>query len=187
MLRLCPNQNRIGVEKREEIGWYVAKTYRREKEIRDLLTRMGVEHFVPFHQVVKEVAGKKKKVEEPFVSGFIFVRGDAKSCISLVNDYGCPMRYLRTYSTRSLLRVPDKQMEDFIYLVNNHGNEIELQPHDLKRGDRVRVVAGSFAGIEGELIRIAGHRRVVVRLENLFSIATVFIPSGYLEKIETQL
>ena len=45
----------------------------------------------------------------------------------------------------------------------------------------------TFAGIEGELIRIAGHRRVVVRLENLFSIATVFIPSGYLEKIETQL
>ena len=54
---------------------------------------------------------------------------------------------------------------------------------DLKRGDRVRVVAGTFAGIEGELIRIAGHRRVVVRLENLFSIATVFIPGGYLEKI----
>ena len=144
---------------------------------------MGIEHFVPFHQVVKEINGKRKKVEEPFVNGLIFVRGNKKSCIELINEYGYPMRYLRDFSTRSLLRVPDKQMEDFIYLVARHENEIELFPHDLKRGDRVRVVAGTFAGIEGELIRIAGHRRVVVRLENLFSIATVFIPGGYLEKI----
>ena len=113
----------------DSIGWYVAKTYRQERKIKDLLARMGIEHFVPFHQVVKEINGKRKKVEE------------------------------------------------------RHENEIELFPHDLKRGDRVRVVAGTFAGIEGELIRIAGHRRVVVRLENLFSIATVFIPGGYLEKI----
>ena len=117
------------------------------------------------------------------MNGLIFVRGNKKSCIELINEYGYPMRYLREFSTRSLLRVPDKQMEDFIYLVDRHENEIELFPHDLKRGDRVRVVAGTFAGIEGELIRIAGHRRVVVRLENLFSIATVFIPGGYLEKI----
>ncbi len=166
-----------------EIGWYVAKTYRQERKIGDMLTCMGIEHFVPFHQIVKEIGGKKRKTEVPFVSGLIFVRGDVKGCISLVNDYGYPMRYLRTYSTRSLLRVPDKQMEDFIYLVNNHENEIELQPYELKRGDRVRVIAGSFAGIEGELVRIAGHRRVVVRLKNLFSIATVYIPSRYLEKI----
>ena len=167
----------------DSIGWYVAKTYRQERKIKDLLARMGVEHFVPFHQVVKEINGKRKKVEEPFVNGLIFVRGNKKSCIELINEYGYPMRYLRDFSTRSLLRVPDKQLEDFIYLVDRHENEIELFPHDLKRGDRVRVVAGTFAGIEGELIRIAGHRRVVVRLENLFSIATVFIPGGYLEKI----
>ena len=166
----------------DSIGWYVAKTYRQERKIKDLLARMGIEHFVTFHQVVK-INGKRKKVEEPFVNGLIFVRGNKKSCIELINEYGYPMRYLRDFSTRSLLRVPDKQMEDFIYLVDRHENEIELFPHDLKRGDRVRVVAGTFAGIEGELIRIAGHRRVVVRLENLFSIATVFIPGGYLEKI----
>ena len=98
----------------DSIGWYVAKTYRQERKIKDLLARMGIEHFVPFHQVVKEINGKRKKVEEPFVNGLIFVRGNKKSCIELINEYGYPMRYLRDFSTRSLLRVPDKQMEDFI-------------------------------------------------------------------------
>ena len=144
---------------------------------------MGIRHFVPFHEVIKEIGGKRKKVEIPFVSGLIFVYGHAKDCISLVNDYGYPMRYVRDFSSRSLLQIPDKQMEDFIYLVEHHENEIEILPHDLRRGDRVRVIAGSFAGIEGELLRIAGHRRVIVRFENLFTIATVYIPGSYLEKI----
>lgn len=164
-------------------GWYVAKTYRQERKIKELLTRMGVKHFVPFCKTVKEIGGKRKKVEVPFINGLIFVYGEPRNCISLVNDYGYPMRYLRDFSSRSLLRVPGKQMEDFIYLVEQHENEIEILPHDLRRGDRVRVVAGSFAGIEGELVRIAGHRRVVVRLDNLFTIATVYIPGSYLEKI----
>lgn len=166
-----------------EEGWYVAKTYRQERKIKELLTRMGIEHFVPFHEVVKEIGGKRKKVEEPFISGLIFVHGRAKECISLINDYGYPMRYIRDFSDRSLLQIPDKQMKNFIYLVERHENEIEVLPHDLRRGDRVRVVAGSFTGIEGELVRIAGHRRVVVRLDNLFAIATVYIPGSYLEKI----
>lgn len=168
----------------EEEGWYVAKTYRQERKIKELLTRMGVKHFVPFHETVKEIGGKRKKVEVPFISGLIFVHGCKKECISLINDYGYPMRYVRDFSSRSLLRVPDKQMEDFIYLVEHHENEIEVLLHDLRRGDRVRVVAGSFAGIEGELVRIAGHRRVVVRIDNLFTVATVYIPGNYLEKID---
>lgn len=164
-------------------GWYVAKTYRHERKIKEMLAQMGVKHFIPFHETVKEIGGKRQKVEVPFISGLIFVYGSTKNCISLVNDYGYPMRYVRDFSSRSLLRVPDKQMADFIYLVEHHENEIEVLPHDLRQGDRVRVVAGSFAGIEGELMRIAGHRRVVVRLDNLFSIATVYIPGSYLEKI----
>ena len=47
----------------DSIGWYVAKTYRQERKIKDLLARMGIEHFVPFHQVVKEINGKRKKVQ----------------------------------------------------------------------------------------------------------------------------
>jgi hypothetical protein len=41
------------------------------------------------------------------------------------------------------------------------------------------------AGIEGELIRIKGHKRVVVRLEGLFSLATTYIPSSFLERLSS--
>ena len=57
--------------------------------------------------------------------------------------------------------------------------------HRLKRGDKVRIIKGDFAGIEGELIRMRGHKRVVVRLENVAALATTYIPASFLERIET--
>jgi transcription antitermination factor NusG len=54
----------------------------------------------------------------------------------------------------------------------------------MKPGERVRVIKGEFEGIEGELIRIRGHKRVVVRIEGLFSVATgSYIAKECLEKI----
>ena len=54
----------------------------------------------------------------------------------------------------------------------------------LNRGDRVRVIKGPLSGLEGELVRLKGHKRVVVRLDGVASIATSYIPSSFLEKIE---
>jgi hypothetical protein len=45
------------------------------------------------------------------------------------------------------------------------------------------VIGGEFAGIEGELYRIRGHKRVVVKLRGVASMATTYIPKEYLEKI----
>ena len=55
---------------------------------------------------------------------------------------------------------------------------------DLKQGDRVRVVKGPLAGLEGELIRVRGHKRVVIRIEGVASIATTYIPGSHLERIK---
>ncbi|MFQ8804228.1 MAG: hypothetical protein ACLR1G_09415 [Alistipes indistinctus] len=47
----------------------------------------------------------------------------------------------------------------------------------------MRVTEGQFKGIEGELIRIKGHKRVVIRLQDVAALATVYIPGNFLEKI----
>jgi transcription antitermination factor NusG len=57
-------------------------------------------------------------------------------------------------------------------------------PEDLQGGERVRIIKGEFAGIEGELYRIKGHKRVVVRLEGLASVALGnYIAKECLERI----
>ena len=75
-------------------------------------------------------------------------------------------------------------MQDFMFLLDFSTEGVEVLNKDLKRGDRVRVIKGSLQGLEGELVRLKGHKRVVVRLEGVASIATSFIPGSFLEKIE---
>lgn len=147
------------------------------------LERLGIEHYIPFRTVIKEKGGKKVKVEKPVIPNLIFIHSDYNTCLSLVNEYKLSMNYLLNLETRQLLVVPDKQMQDFMFLLDFSEDAVQVLNENLRQGDRVRVIKGEFAGIEGELIRIKGHKRVVVRLEGAFSLATTYIPGSYLERI----
>jgi len=165
--------------------WYAAKVkYQTEKRIKSWLDEQTVENFIPFRTVLIERNGRKIKREKPIIPGLLFIRTDYQTACSLPNESRIKMVFLRNIENHQLLIVPDKQMLDFMFLLDFSESAVRIENANLKRGDRVRVVKGDFAGIEGELIRIKGHKRVVVRLEGLFSLATAYIPGAYLEKVE---
>ena len=128
--------------------------------------------------------GVDKLIEVPVIPNLVFIHTTLKTCMSLIQEYAFDMRYLRDRETGNLLIVPDKQMNDFMFLLDFSKEMVEVVNENLKKGDKVRVIKGDFAGIEGELIRVKGHKRVVVRLEGVVSLATAYIPSSFLEKIE---
>lgn len=167
-----------------ELHWYVANTCRQEKKIKQRLDSMGIENFIPFQQIARKIHGVDKLIEVPVIPNLVFIHTTFKSCMSLIQEYAFDMRYLRDRETGNFLIVPDKQMNDFIFLLDFSKEMVEVVNENLKKGDKVRVIKGDFAGIEGELIRVKGHKRVVVRLEGVVSLATAYIPGSFLEKIE---
>ena len=167
-----------------ELHWYVANTCRQEKKIKQRLDSMGIENFIPFQQIARKIHGVDKLIEVPVIPNLVFIHTTLKTCMSLIQEYAFDMRYLRDRETGMLLIVPDKQMNDFMFLLDFSKEMVEVVNENLKKGDKVRVIKGDFAGIEGELIRVKGHKRVVVRLEGVVSLATAYIPGSFLEKIE---
>ena len=167
-----------------ELHWYVANTCRQEKKIKQRLDSMGIENFIPFQQIARKIHGVDKLIEVPVIPNLVFIHTTFKSCMSLIQEYAFDMRYLRDRETGNFLIVPDKQMNDFMFLLDFSKEMVEVVNENLKKGDKVRVIKGEFAGIEGELIRVKGHKRVVVRLEGVVSLATAYIPGSFLEKIE---
>ena len=167
------------------MNWYAAKVkYQTERKVKIWLDKQDVENFIPFRTVLIERNGRKIKREKPVVPGLLFIRTNYQTACTLPFESMVKMVYLRNLESSQLLVVPDKQMQDFMFLLDFSESTVRLENINLRRGDRVRVIKGDFAGIEGELIRIKGHKRVVVRLEGLFSLATTYIPGAYLEKIE---
>ena len=166
------------------LHWYAAYTRRnREFAVKERLDKLGVENFLPTEELVRETPFGRKKAMVPLIHGMIFIRTDKETSFSLLNDYSLRIVYLKDIEGRHSLIIPDKQMADFMFLLDVASKGIEVLNKDLKKGDRVRVVKGPLAGLEGELMRIRVHKRVIISLEGVASIATSYIPGSFLEKI----
>ena len=187
---MCGNDGDIRVEggvslvKGKVLHWYAAYTRRnREFAVKERLDKLGVENFLPTEELVRETPFGRKKAMVPLIHGMIFIRTDKETSFSLLNDYSLRIVYLKDIEGRHSLIIPDKQMADFMFLLDVASKGIEVLNKHVKKGDRVRVVKGPLAGLEGELMRIRGHKRVIIRLEGVASIATSYIPGSFLEKI----
>ena len=154
--------------------WYAARTrFGQELKIRDRLVREGVEHFIP---TLPTESGRK---ERPAVTNLVFLRATKAEALEMANTGAVRMKYIIDCATRTLLVVPDKQMEDF-QRVFEEADEISLEP--LSLGDRVRVTKGPLTGVEGHILEFRGKCYVVVSLlDCLFTKAKV--PRNWLVKI----
>ena len=165
--------------------WYVAYTrVNQELVIKKKLDELGIENFLPREEQVRDTPFGRKTIRVLLIHGMIFIRTDKVTSFSLLNEYSLNIVYLKDIEGRHSLIVPDKQMEDFMFLLDFSAAGIEVLNKDLKRGDRIRVIKGPLVGLEGELVRLRGHKRVVIRLDGVASIATSYIPGSFLEKIE---
>ena len=120
----------------------------------------------------------------PVARGLIVIHATKQSACDIHNVYGVQVFYTKDFSTHSMLVVPDKQMQDFMFLLDFSTGSVEVLNKGIKRGDRVRVIKGPLQGLEGELVRLKNHKRVIIRLDGVASIATSYIPSSFLERIE---
>jgi transcription antitermination factor NusG len=163
--------------KRSSICWYAAQIkYQTEKRIKEYLEQRGIEHYIPV---------QKDKLA---ISRLVFIHADYPTAYSLPIDSGYTFNYINDPVTHKFKIIPDKQMRDFILLQSLPDSIIIIENvENTKTWERVRVIKGEFAGIEGELIRIKGHKRVVIRIDGLCSLATSYIPKEYLEKVEMQI
>ena len=167
-----------------KLNWYAAYTrVKQELLIKKKLDELGIENYLPQEEQVRETPLGRKKIRVVLIHGLIFVRTDKATSFSLLNDYMLNIVYLKDRENRHSLIIPDKQMEDFMFLLDFSTDGVEVLNKDLKRGDRVKVVKGPLQGLEGELVRLKGHKRVIVRLDGVVSIATSYIPGSFLEKI----
>lgn len=83
--------------------------------------------------------------------------------------------------------VPDRQMNDFISVSRMVDDDrvryLRYDPFLDKPGQRVRIVDGNFAGVEGVIKRIGKNRQVVVMIPGIAAITLSSIPCTWIEKI----
>lgn len=167
----------------QQLRWFAARTKKdQELSIRSSLQRLGIEHFIPTQFIIRQWKDRKRRVEVPVIRNLIFVRATKERACSLANDDGLHLYYIKDLQTRSMLIVPDKQMKDFMFVMDLSPDSLYLDDAALRVGTRVEVIKGDFCGIEGELISLPNRTYVVIRILDVLAVK-VKVPKSYLRVV----
>ena len=179
-----------------QLHWYALRaTYGRAKASYDYLVEQGLEAYHPTIQVYRMVQGKRRKVEESRLPNIFFARSTEHKLKTFVYD-NVNLPHLRFYyrrfgvgpdARREPLIVPDAQMNSLKIICGHaEADNILLPPddHHFEKGDTVIVTGGDFQGVIGKVARYCGQLRVAVIIDGLLTIATAYVPRGYLKKVE---
>jgi transcription antitermination factor NusG len=150
--------------KQEPANWYAVQTRaRNEKAISERLQEQGLTTFLPLVTEVRRWSDRKKKVELPLFSCYVFVKLVAGS-----NDER--MRVCRTNGVFRIVSmrgeaipIPDEQIEALRSVVSQQVPWVE-HPF-LKIGQRVRIRGGSLEGVEGMLLSRNGDRTLIISVD----------------------
>ena len=100
----------------------------------------------------------------------------------LSNVYGVRLYYMKDLFTHSMLVVPNKQMEDFIFIMDLNPDGVSFDSEPFAIGNKVKVIKGDFSGIEGEIATQANKTYVVIRIKDVL-VASIKVPKSYLKLI----
>ena len=164
------------------LRWFAARTRcGAELTVAGRLEKLGVESFLP--TVKHSHTRGRSTYERALIPSLVFLRTTKERACELANREAVPVKYLIDPATRTLMVVPDKQMDDFRRVLDLSTDEGGLIDRPLELGDRVRVVKGVLAGVEGFVLEFRGRTYVVVRLlDSWFAKASV--PRAWLEPIK---
>lgn len=161
--------------------WFVARTryFHREILMRDVLTDLGIENFVP--TVKRKRTRGKGMAERAAAPNLVFVRTERQSALALITERHLPMEWIQDCATRAMMVVPDKQMDDFQRVFSEASlEEGGLLTVPFTPGDSVQVTDGPLKGVEGTIMEEAGKLYVVVGLAgSLF--ARALVPKAWLK------
>ena len=178
-LREGENNNTF-IRKQTLPKWYAVYTNpRAEKQVNERLLDVGVETFLPLQKTYRKWSDRKKLIEKPLLSSYVFVRV-------------VPVDFPKVFTTQGVVKfvtfegkpasIPEKQIDN-LRLIIDSDTQIEVTSEKFDQGDQVEVINGSLVGLTGELIKVGGKNRVVIRIDKLEQNIILTIPVTFLRKI----
>lgn len=170
--------------------WFAARTLSKQEfavqkriEKLNLEEKMDVECYLPTRTVVTQLKYRRKRSVVPVARGLIFIHATKQAACDIPNIYGVQVFYMRDLSTHSMLIVPDKQMQDFMFVMDLNPNGVSFDNEPLAIGQKVTVVKGEFSGVEGEIATEANKTYVIIRITGVL-VASIKVPKSYLKVIK---
>ena len=158
--------------------WYIAECKAtRERIVRTMLQNAGYEAYVASqveHRVYK--SRNRRLVEKVLLPCRVFVRTDVKNLMPILLSYSSVYRFQMDRAARADTRgslpfavVPDDQMQQLQYVLGKAENPVVFTADDLVLNQKVRIMRGPLAGVEGWFYQKGPTSYIVIKVEMGFS------------------
>lgn len=144
------------------MNWYALYTKpRNEKKVEEQLHKMGLEVFCPKVSVVKQWSDRKKKVSQPLIPSYVFIKIKEQER-DLVFSVSGVVRYLFFLGKPAIIK--ESEINAMKETLNHDFKEVGVM--DLEKGQKFTVEEGTFKGQEATFIEQKGSK-IILRLESL--------------------
>lgn len=144
--------------------WYVLYTKpRNEKKTAKLLDDKGIEVYCPIHEVVKIWSDRKKKIQEPVFTSYIFVKlKDYKNeQVEVLSTPGA-VRFLFWLKQPGIVR--EEEVDAIRNFLNEYKNaKISV---NMSEGEFVTITEGPLMEQKGKIVKIQG-KKAILQLRSL--------------------
>lgn len=148
--------------------WYVLYTKpRNEKKVVESLEKIGIVTYCPLVKVVKQWSDRKKKVLQPLISSYVFVKVDEKDR-DLVFQVAGVVRYLFWLGKPAIIR--EEEIDTLQKWLATDYAKVAI--HNLQPGSKIILNEGVFKGQSAIVKELRGHKVQLV-LEALGVLVTM--------------
>lgn len=153
-------ENQLGSRYTWTRRWLVVYTRPRwEKKVDRLLKGQDIKSYCPIRQVINQWADRKKMVEIPLFSGYVFVWVNEREEYKVRQTLGV-LNFIYYMGKPAVIR--DCVIEKIENLMKIHTDYEVINSRDINLGDRIRIKNGIFHNQEGTVIKVYGKTVLMV-------------------------
>lgn len=172
--------------------WFVAiVNHNSEKQSSERLTKMGVVNYLPTQTELRVWRnGRKSKVDRIVIPSTLFVYCTEQRRKGIV---GLPFIFrfmtnkagsIKDSTNKPLAIIPDKEIERLKFMLGQSDIPVEITEKPFKAGDKVRVIRGHLAGLEGEVLDLNNAKSELIVALDFIGCAKLSIDTVNLEIIK---
>jgi len=166
----------------KNICWYAVYVRSRyEKKVYQYLLEKELTSFLPLIETIRQWSDRKKRVEEPLIRGYVFVRIDYhKEHVHVLETDGV-VKFIGIGKTPSVISERDI---DWLKRLAHEPDAIGETVISIPVGKKVRVLAGPFKDMEGVVKKEGREERLVVYFDSIMQGVEITIAPELLAPIE---
>jgi transcription antitermination factor NusG len=165
--------------------WYAIRVKSRaEKKVDAELIEQGIETFLPLQRKLRIWSDRKKWVEMPLISGYVFVHISRKEYEIVLRTFNV-VCYINFNGKAAVIR--DYDILILKRMLGQSELELEVTKENLRPGQMVEIISGPLCGVVGELIDFKGRNKVALRIPPLGYTVMVEAPEKTLAPCVTQV